>query len=472
MIPGGDDKPDNILEKTAMDTMTRMKATELAGKDNNKESPLTFNRRYFATFLFYYIVEGSNNGLFSIFVPVFLIKSGLPGVNEPFILTLATFTAIPFTIKIIWGVISDRFPIGHLGRRRPYISIFIIICGVSWLALIAVLPVVQFLSIGILILLGILINTGAAFSDTALDGLIMDVTPAEKLGRVEGATWAMYSIGGILGGTLGIFIYVAIGDGTPVFIIFGLLSIACGIVVWILKEPATVTKKLDMTAFKRLLKGKRNWNGYFFSLATHLPENAVSIMLALFLLIKIGILSSGSMGLSLLFDENLTWYVLAFQLSASGGIVLASALLGKLADKHNRKKLFGLVVILTLIFIPLTSVIVVDFISAMIAAFLVGTALGGASTLTMTFVAGITQENPASTSTHFSIFTSFMNAGSNIGLALFAVLTGELLDAGIAPTAVYAIAFVIAPLLMLSSLLFVKGLPSRASASSRGTGEK
>ncbi len=438
-----------------------------SGENGIRQGKTQFTKAYFSMFLFYYIVEGSNNGLLSIFVPFFLIISKLPGVDTPFIFTLATFTAIPFTIKIIWGAISDRFPIGKLGRRRPYISAFIILCGACWLLFIAVLPFVQTLTMGILILLGMLIETGAAFSDTALDGLIMDITPAEKLGRVEGGTWACYSIGGIIGGTLGIFLLQLMGSGVPVLVIFGCLSIFCGIIIWIVKEPHQIQKRFDLSTLKVLLKKKRYWNGYLFSLATHLPQTAIPTLLALLLLIKLGILSSGSMELMLLLDENLTLYVLAFQLCTAAGIVISSLIFGKLSDKYNRKKIFGVAIIILLIIVPLAPAIVNDLPSALVVSLLVGLTLGGMSTMTMAFVAPITQENPAATSTHFSIFTSFMNAGSTIGLGIFAFITGELLGSGMASLEIYAISFIIAPLLALVSLPFVKGLPVRPRAAKK-----
>ncbi|MBN2154315.1 MAG: MFS transporter [Candidatus Lokiarchaeota archaeon] len=438
------------------------------GGNGGLQERAQFNKAYFSMFLFYYIVEGSNNGLLTVFVPVFLIQSELPGIDESFVLALAAFVTIPFTIKIIWGAISDRFPIGRLGRRRPYVSAFIILCGASWLSFIAVLPFVQSLTMGVLILLGMLVETGAAFSDTALDGLVMDVTPAAMLGRVEGGTWACYSIGGIVGGTLGIFLWSLAGSGVPVFVVFGCLSIFCGIVIWAVKEPARVTKRFDLGALKRLLKEKRYWNGYFFSLATHLPQNAVSTMLALLLLVKLGILGTGSTGLTLLLDENLTLYVLAFQLCAAAGIIVSSVVAGKLADKHDRKRIFVVAVAITLVVVPLAPFIASDLPSALLVSVLVGLALGSMSTMTMAFVAGITQENPAATSTHFSIFTSFMNAGSAIGLAVLAFVTDELLGIGMAPLDVYAVAFVVAPLLALASLPFLKGLPARPRAAASG----
>jgi MFS transporter, PAT family, beta-lactamase induction signal transducer AmpG len=433
-----------------------------SGGSDIQQGKTQFNKAYFSMFLFYYLIEGSNNGLLSIFVPIFLIKSALPGIDESFVLTLAAFVMLPFTIKIIWGVISDRYPIGHLGRRRPYISAFIILCGVSWLMFIAVLPFVQSLTMGVLILLGLLVETGAAFSDTALDGLIMDITPAESLGRTEGGTWACYSIGGIIGGTLGLFLWSLMGSGVPVFVIFGCLSIFCGIIIWVVKEPTQVQKRFDFNALKVLLKKKRYWNGYLFSLATHLPQNAIATLLALLLLIKLGILGSGSMGLTFLLDEDLTLYVLLFQLCSAGGIVISSLVYGRLADKYNRKKVFVVAIGILLVLIPLAPAMVNDFPSALLVSFLVGLTLGSMSTMTMAFVAGITQENPAATSTHFSIFTSFMNAGSTIGLVIFAFITEELLGSGINPLDVYTIAFIIAPILVLMSLPFVKGLPAKA----------
>ncbi|MEX2681888.1 MAG: MFS transporter [Candidatus Sigynarchaeota archaeon] len=439
-----------------------------AGENGMQQETILFNKAYFSMFLFYYVVEGSNNGLLTIFVPFFLIKSELPGIDEAFILTLATFTAIPFTIKIVWGMISDRFHIGKFGRRRPYISAFIILCGACWLLFIAVLPFVQSLTLGILILLGILVETGAAFSDTALDGLIMDITPAEKLGRVEGGTWACYSIGGIISGTLGIFLWSLTDSGVPVFVMFGCLSIFCGIIIWIVKEPTLIKKRFDLSTLKVLLKKKRYWNGYLFSLGTHLPQNVISTLLALLLLIKLGILSSDRNGLSLLLDENLTLYVLAFQLCAAAGIVISSVIFGKLSDKYNRKKIFGVAIVIMLIIVPLVPAIVIDLTSALLDALLVGITLGSMSTMTMVFVAGITQENPSATSTHFSIFTSFMNLGSTIGLGIFAMITSGLLDSGTAPLDVYAIAFLIAPLLALVSLPFVKGLPANFKEKKEG----
>ncbi len=254
------------------------------------------------------------------------------------------------------------------------------------------------------------------------------------------------------------------GSGVPVFVIFGCLSIACGIIIWVVKEPTRIKRRFEMNDLKVLLKKKRYWNGYLFSLATHLPQNVISTLLALLLLIKLGIMSSGGMGLELILNEDLTLYVLVFQLCAAAGIITSSAITGKLADKYDRKKIFGIVIIIMLIVVPLAPVIVNDFTSALVVSLLVGLALGGLSTMTMTFVAGITQENPAATSTHFSIFTSFMNAGSTIGLGIFAVITGGLLDGGMAPLEVYAIAFIIAPLLALVSLPFVKGLPVKPGA--------
>ncbi|MHA1998271.1 MAG: MFS transporter [Promethearchaeota archaeon] len=420
-----------------------------------------FSRKLFAMFLFYYIIEGSNSGMLSVFVPIFLIQSGIPGIDEAFILVLAAATMFPFTIKIFWGILSDKFPVKKLGRRRPYISGGIIVTGASWIMFTGLLPTVASLNLGILVILGIIINLGSAISDTALDGLIMDVTPKEKLGQVEGATWACYSVGGILGGTVGILIWTLFGSGAPVLITFGLLSIACGIIIWTVEEPRNITDSFNKKTLGLLLKKKRYWNGYLFSMTSNLANNLIATVFALYLLIKIGIVTTNESGLSLLLDENLFWYILITQLFAAGGIISSSFIIGKLADKVNRKKLFLIILPVSICIISLTIIIMHDLISGLFMAFLVGFASGSMSTMAMTFSATISQENKNAASTHFSIFTSFMNLGSNIGLGLFSAVIAVLLRGGMAPIDVYPVVFITAPLLTLASLFFLKALPGR-----------
>ncbi|MHA1369892.1 MAG: MFS transporter [Promethearchaeota archaeon] len=426
---------------------------------------IVFTKRHYVLFLFYYVVEGSNNGLLSTFVPLFLLSLEIPGVNESSILTLAGAAMLPFTIKIFWGILSDRYPIKNLGRRRPYISGGIIGAGIFWLVLISVIPYANLFNMIILSILGFLTNLGAAISDTALDGLIMDVTPEEKLGRVEGATWACYAIGGGFSGIAGIAIWSFLGNAMIVFVLFGTISIACGIIIWLIKEPTGNARRFDVNIFKKLLKEKRYWNAYMFSLTSNIGVNTCQIFVTLYFLIKTGIVETASSeGLTLLIDARgntkMILLILVLSLALAIGTMSSSYIFGKLGDIVNTKKLYVFCIVMSAVIVPLTGVIIRDIWSGFLMTFLIGFSFGGLSALTMVFTAIITQENEETTSTHFSIFTSFINAGSNIGYALFAMIIGTLLISW-EPINVYPVVFVTAPLLNLLSLIFLKGLPDK-----------
>ncbi|MHA1892807.1 MAG: MFS transporter [Promethearchaeota archaeon] len=438
-----------------------------SSQDLTLEANKTLSKKYFGMFLFYYIVEGSNNGLIASFIPLFLISLNIEGVNESSILTLAGWAMIPFTIKIFWGIISDKFPIGNLGRRRPYISGGILVCGAFWFLMILVVPFARYFNLPILIFLGFTINLGAAISDTALDGLIMDVTPEDYLGRVEGATWACYAIGGGIGGIVGIAIWSFTGSAVPVFILFGSLSLICGIIIWFIKEPLKLKEPFSFEKFKLLFKRARYWSAYFFSFFANFAANTCQIFLTLFFLLKTGVLdSSTTEGLTLLIDAqgnlDLIFLILMLSLTLAIGSMSSSFIFGKMADKFNKKKLYVISVMLSVLLIPLTGLIIQDIVSGLIMSFLVGFSFGSLSALSMAFTAQITQENKETTSTHFSIFTSFMNAGSNVGYIVFAAITAFLLNL-LDPINVYIMMFIIAPMFTLFSLFFMNFLPQQVT---------
>ncbi|MFX0099098.1 MAG: MFS transporter [Candidatus Hodarchaeota archaeon] len=237
------------------------------------------------------------------------------------------------------------------------------------------------------------------------------------------------------------------------------LSIACGVIIWKVKEPKTSKIKFEVKIIKKLLGKKRYWNAYFFSLCSHLPKNIVTMMFALFLLTKTGFIFEETSGLALLLNWNFFGLVLFVQLIAAGGVVISSFIIGKLMERANGKKLFVITTVLSIILGIFINVFTQDLISGYIVVFLLGFSSGATDTIAMTYSARITQENPASTSTHFSIFTSFMNAGATIGLAIFSAALPVFIS--IMPTTVeaYGLVFIISPLTGALALFFLKGLP-------------
>jgi len=128
-----------------------------------------------------YFAQGIPYGLMNIAVPAWLASQGV-GAGQ-----IASFLAIiilPWAFKLLSGPLMDRFQFLAMGRRRPWVLGAQLGMTLSFFGLVLVdNPVEQ---IGLLMLLGLLINVFAATQDVAVDGMAIDVTPVNEQGRLNG----------------------------------------------------------------------------------------------------------------------------------------------------------------------------------------------------------------------------------------------------------------------------------------------
>ena len=100
-------------------------------------------------------------------------------------------------------MINDKYQISEkFGRRFPFICIFGTFGGIWWIIMGFYLPLEISMIYLLLMVYGLFINIGLAIADTAIDGLILDVTPKENLGHVQGWTFGMLIFGHMAGGYL------------------------------------------------------------------------------------------------------------------------------------------------------------------------------------------------------------------------------------------------------------------------------
>ena len=87
-------------------------------------------RLYKALYGIYYATEGfATTGILT-FLPFYLtdyllFADGLAGI-------LLAIAAIPGYVKIIYGIVSDSYPIGRFGHRRGYVLISIPLVLIGW----------------------------------------------------------------------------------------------------------------------------------------------------------------------------------------------------------------------------------------------------------------------------------------------------------------------------------------------------
>ena len=128
-----------------------------------------------------YFAQGIPYGLMNIAVPAWLASQGV-GAGQ-----IASFLAIiilPWAFKLLSGPLMDRFQFLAMGRRRPWVLGAQLGMTLSFFGLVLIdNPVEQ---IGLLMLLGLLINVFAATQDVAVDGMAIDVTPVNEQGRLNG----------------------------------------------------------------------------------------------------------------------------------------------------------------------------------------------------------------------------------------------------------------------------------------------
>jgi PAT family beta-lactamase induction signal transducer AmpG len=128
-----------------------------------------------------YFAQGIPYGLMNIAIPAWLASQGI-GASQ-----IASFLAViilPWAFKLLAGPLMDRYQFLPMGRRRPWVLVAQLGMTLSFFGLVLVdNPVEQ---IGLLTVLGLLINVFAATQDVAVDGMAIDVTPVDEQGRLNG----------------------------------------------------------------------------------------------------------------------------------------------------------------------------------------------------------------------------------------------------------------------------------------------
>ena len=134
----------------------------------------------YATGAMMYFAQGIPYGLLSIAIPAWLASQGASASE------IGSFLAVivlPWAFKLVTGPLMDRYEFLPMGRRRPWVLGAQLGLTLSLLALLLIdNPVEQ---TGLLMLIGLLINSFAATQDVAVDGMAIDLTPVREQGRLN-----------------------------------------------------------------------------------------------------------------------------------------------------------------------------------------------------------------------------------------------------------------------------------------------
>jgi folate/biopterin transporter len=165
----------------------------------NKSKNLQFDLELGAIALVYF-VQGAL-GLAHLAVSFFL-KDRL-GLSPAEVASLVGIAMLPWTVKPLYGMISDSFPIWGY-RRRPYLVLSSLLGSISWLcmAMVVETPLAATISIG-------LASLSVACSDAITDALVVQRARLETegdAGSLQSFSWAAVSVGAISSAYFGGFI--------------------------------------------------------------------------------------------------------------------------------------------------------------------------------------------------------------------------------------------------------------------------
>ncbi|MEM9004579.1 MAG: folate/biopterin family MFS transporter [Cyanobacteria bacterium P01_F01_bin.86] len=208
--------------------------------------PLTLE---LSAILIVYFVQGIL-GLARLAVSFFL-KDDI-GLSPAEVAALMGIAALPWTIKPVFGFMSDGLPIFRY-RRRPYLILSGMLGAIAWLAMATVVNTPLQATIAIL-----LTSLSVAISDVIVDSLVVERARGEdqsKAGTLQSLAWGASAIGGLITAYLGGLLL----ERTNTNITFGITAtfplIVCGVAWLITEDPVTEKSNFKVVADQiRLLK--------------------------------------------------------------------------------------------------------------------------------------------------------------------------------------------------------------------------
>jgi PAT family beta-lactamase induction signal transducer AmpG len=175
-----------------------------------------------------YFAQGIPQGLLSITIPAWLASQGVSASN---IASYLAVIVLPWAFKLVTGPLMDRYQFRPMGKRRPWV--LAAQAGLS-LALLSLMlienPAEQ---IGLLMLIGVVINSFAATQDVAVDGMSIDLTPVREQGRLnafmsfgKAVGWALTAaVSGILIASFGMQVTAIVAASVSTAVLFAFVMV-------------------------------------------------------------------------------------------------------------------------------------------------------------------------------------------------------------------------------------------------------
>ncbi|MEM9778239.1 MAG: MFS transporter, partial [Chloroflexota bacterium] len=170
------------------------------------------------------------------------------GIDADRIAVVSSLALLPFIIKAIFGLLSDRISLFGMGHRKPYMIVGLIGCAAAFFWAFWVDPSESFALLATLVVTA---TFAMALFDTTADAYAVDIIPEKEHSKVQS-----FMTGGRAAGLIilsFIFGQIALRFGfSIIFLIIGACLLLPLIMIFRVQEPAerTASTEFDWSAFK------------------------------------------------------------------------------------------------------------------------------------------------------------------------------------------------------------------------------
>lgn len=144
----------------------------------------------FATLFLLYFAQGLPFGLIDFALPAWLAQNGASAAEIGSVLAMVI---LPWTFKLAYGLLMDRYAFLAMGRRRPWIIIGQLGLGLGFVAMAFADPGAH--QISVIAMFAFALGLSSAVQDVAVDGLAVDILPTDEIERVNGYMFGAQAIG-------------------------------------------------------------------------------------------------------------------------------------------------------------------------------------------------------------------------------------------------------------------------------------
>ena len=187
--------------------------------------------RYVTLFLLYF-AQGLPFGLIDFALPAWLAQNG---ASAAAIGGVQAMVILPWTFKLAYGLLMDRYAFLAMGRRRPWIIIGQFGLAAAFLGLAFVNPGVH--QISLIAAFAFALGLSSAVQDVAVDGLAVDILPTNEIERVNGYMFGAQAIGIAVSAALSGYLIAYVGLPTAVLTLATIIAAILLLVLIVRERP-------------------------------------------------------------------------------------------------------------------------------------------------------------------------------------------------------------------------------------------